>query len=63
MMSGFTKGVLFTISMAMFGKGMYGLGRLDERKEQAKDWKTILVKLYEIEDILDKSEDKKEEEA
>lgn len=39
----FVSGVLFTIGSIVYGKGMYELGRIEERKENRKK---ILTDIY-----------------
>lgn len=52
----FLSGVLFTVGMAMFGKSMYKLGRLDEKREDLKLWKSLIKELKQIEKEAKKKE-------
>ena len=60
-MKDFNRGIIFTVSMIMFGKGMYGLGRLAERKSQSKAWKRVGEISDQISDILTNCEKEEKE--
>lgn len=47
-MNEFTRGVVWTVGMYMFGKGMYDLGKLNEARKDAKAWKELNKKLEEM---------------
>lgn len=47
-MSDFTKGVVATIAIAAFAKGIYELGRINEQAEDAKRCKALAVTLNEL---------------
>lgn len=54
-MSEFTRGVLFTIGMAMFGTGMYSLGQI---KEQEKTLKFLDDMSKELEKSIEETNEK-----
>lgn len=60
-MTDFTKGVLFVVGLAGFGKGMYGLGKLNERRECNKKMKVVRDGLQKLTDILKEAEKRAEE--
>lgn len=47
-MSDFTKGVVVTLVIAGFGKGIYELGRLKEQSDDNKRCRALAVTLDEI---------------
>ena len=51
-MNKFVGGITFTVGMALFGKSMYELGKLKERKENAKRWDIMRIKLEVLSDII-----------
>ena len=61
-MNKFVDGVTFTVGMALFGKGMYELGKLKERKEDAKRWNIMRIKLEVLSDIINSKTEETETE-
>lgn len=59
-MTDFSRGIVFTVGMIMFGKGMYGLGRLAEKKAQSKAWRKVGEITDQISEILTNCEEEKE---
>lgn len=47
-MSDFTKGVMVTIAVAAFGKGIYELGRLKEQSDDTKRCRALAITLDEL---------------
>ena len=56
-------GVMIAVGLHMFGKAMYGLGELKERRKHAKDLKVMMAVLDDIIEFVEKEESKKAEEA
>ena len=56
-MSEFTRGVVWTVGMYMFGKGMYDLGKQKQQKIHAKEMKKLIDKLQEIANSIDNEEE------
>lgn len=56
-MNEFTRGVVWTVGMYMFGKGLYDLGKLNEAKKNAKAWKELGDKLEEMTNELEELEE------
>lgn len=47
-MSDFTKGVVATVVIAAFAKGIYELGKVNEQAENAKRCKALAITLNEL---------------
>ena len=61
-MKEFERGILFTCGMALFGSGMYKLGKLKEREKILKHWKLLNDDLNEIVKWIAKVEELEEKE-
>ena len=57
-MSEFTRGVLFAVSMYVFGVGMYGLGRSYEQKRIGKELDKVIT---DLEKSIDETNEKLKE--
>lgn len=62
-MNEFNRGVLFTLCLLGFGKGMYELGRLKERRDNVKAWKRLAKEIEKVCEDLKPEENNKEEEV
>lgn len=62
-MNDFSRGIVFTLGMFMFGKSLYELGRQKERKINRQAWEHFKKEVDKMTEDLKKKQEEAAEEA